>query len=318
MTSSSLVRDLLLQLIFVAYLPVNFGEHGPLLIGTGVLNADVPLLASNVLLKALGMILNLNNMTATFEALGTTAHVVMISGHLAVRIDAFTSHVTHECLELLDRESWESAEPEVIFGFEPPHRGTQLKDAHCATAVTCSMEADRARDSELQDSFVHDHGQGSKARGMGSSVALGGHTTAPRPPVSSQPINVPACRDTAVRECHGPVQQLQTMRKEMAVGHRSRKMGSQALRRIFTLIGTAIALIGQYPGGTGSGSTPFFDFPEGGTGQDEHATTFGDIGRDFELRASLQDETHPRPRDRPLGADPQHRAHGTLGRAGRL
>ena len=109
-----------------------------------------------------------------------------------------------------------------------------------------------------------------------------------------------------IRECLRPVQQVvQAVRQEMAVGRKQRAMGSQALRRIFTLIGTAVALI---PGGTSSGSTPFFDLPQSGAAQDDHQTFFG-----FELRADYQDETLPGPGDRPLHADHRARGHGPRG-----
>eukprot|EP00439_Symbiodinium_sp_Y106_P042581 s4645_g5.t1 len=114
---------------FRAYLPITVGHHDPVLIGTGVVNANVPLLASNVLLKALGMILNLNNMTVKFASLGVTAHVVMLGGHLAVRISDFTPSAVSECAVLLQHDAWEDAPPEVLFGSGRQTRLTVPKDA---------------------------------------------------------------------------------------------------------------------------------------------------------------------------------------------
>ena len=144
---------------------------------------------------------------------------------------------------LIAKASWETAEPEVIFGFAQTDRATQPKDAYCAATATCSMEAGCAA---IRNFRVHLYMIMIRAARLGvweRQWLL--EATPPRLDPQFQEI----------RECLRPVQQVvQTVRQEMAVGRKQRAMGSQALRRIFTLIGTAVALI---PGGTSSGSTPF-------------------------------------------------------------
>ena len=278
---------------FRAYLPITVGHHDPVLIGTGVVNANVPLLASNVLLKALGMILNLNNMTVKFASLGVTAHVVMLGGHLAVRISDFTPSAVSECAVLLQRDAWEDAPPEVLFGSGRQTRLTVPKDADSPAVLACSMEADCAQHPELQGSPLHVHGQGSSAWDiMGPPVAPRSHTAKAGPSLPGEPGDVPPLRDPALRECDRKVQPMQGMQQEMAVGRRPRAMGAQTLRRIFSLIGTAIALVGQYSESTSQDIGPFFDFPPSGAAQDDQANP-GDLLRDFGMLGPLRELDDP-------------------------
>ena len=67
------------------YLPVGIGGTD-LLVGTGALSVEIPLLASNSLLDHLGMVLNMPNNTVTFAALSTTVPLLRVGGHLTVCI----------------------------------------------------------------------------------------------------------------------------------------------------------------------------------------------------------------------------------------
>ena len=103
-----------------AYLPVSFAEGMCTYIGAGVLDAPVPLLASNPLLKALGMVLDLPSSIAVFTSLGITVPVVDLSGHMAVNISAFDQGAAEQFSRLFRHVCWESASPELVLPSEQP------------------------------------------------------------------------------------------------------------------------------------------------------------------------------------------------------
>ena len=285
-----------------AYVPVSFNDHIPLLIGTGVLDAEVPLLASNVLLKALGMILDLPSMSVTFQALGCSAPVHMINGHLSVRIDCFGQHAHHDFAQLLSCTSWHDAPPEAIFGQTGRATSKELRHACDSPGMASGLAPTCEVLAQLHDPLVCDHGPRSEVAHLGPSMDVGCHPSEAGPAVSSAAGHVRAQRHAAVRQRDRKVQQVQAVREEMGVGQSARKMGSQTIRRIFTLIGTAIALFGQYTGDSAPGATTL-DFIAGGPGQDEYGTTQAEHSSTINgIRADFEDSAFPGPGHRPLGA----------------
>ncbi|CAE7942042.1 unnamed protein product [Symbiodinium necroappetens] len=175
-----------------AYVPVSFSDHPPLLIGTGVLGADVPLLASNVLLKALGMILDLPDMKVSHDMLVTPPTWLVRWRRLVTCLRNFRAHLY---LTMVRAVRLGICEHQWLLEATPPR---------------------------LDPNFQ-------------------------------------VRQDTCVQQ-------------KMGVGRRPRAMGAQTIRRIFTLIGAAIALFGQHPGEPSSGS-PTVDFIAGGPSQDEYGAT---------------------------------------------
>ena len=294
-----------------AYVPVSIGSHNPVLIGAGVLDADVPLLASNMLLKALGMVLDLPNMSVKFMALGCSAPVHMINGHLTARIDCFDQHACDDFSQLLSRASWHDAPPEVIFGQTVSADESESRHACGTPGMAHSLAPTRDVFAQLPSPPLHDHGSCGEARYLGSSMAPGGNTTqvgSSLPGVTGE-LRPSGC--AAVRKRHGKVLPMQGVQQEMALGSRPRAMGAQTVRRIFALIGTAIALFGQHPGDPSAG-TPSIDFTAGGPGQDEYGTTTSEHSNLFDgIRADYQDPTLPGARGGSLGSSsrPQAQRH---------
>ena len=139
-----------------ACIPASLGSGKPLFIGAGVVDADVPLLASNVLLKALGMVLDLNSMTARFTALGTEAAVESLGGHLTVRIADFGEHSLQALAELSTATDWSSAHPEALVG---PLRAPAptSEHVHHSSGVASVLATTRPGPTALSDQPLPHH-----------------------------------------------------------------------------------------------------------------------------------------------------------------
>ena len=100
----------------------QFGKGDPIVadcrnvfyVGAGVLDAEVPLLASNPFLKALGMVLDLNRMTVHFERLSAHVPVLNLGGHLAVNIACLDSQTAARLSKLEHVVDWQRPAPELL------------------------------------------------------------------------------------------------------------------------------------------------------------------------------------------------------------
>ena len=99
------------------YMPAGIGETD-LVIGAGVLEANIPLLASNQLLDELGLVLDMPRSTATFTKLGVTVPVLRKNGHLIVSVVEFSKHVPSDSArwkQLQEAVDWDNPPPELVF-----------------------------------------------------------------------------------------------------------------------------------------------------------------------------------------------------------
>ena len=98
---------------FKAYIPVRFtGQDAPgLLLGASVLEADVPLLASNFLMESLGCIIDLVK-----QQVFVTAPLLKVNGHLVVSIAEHQKqdHQSPVWARLSRDVNWEDPPPELI------------------------------------------------------------------------------------------------------------------------------------------------------------------------------------------------------------
>ena len=88
------------------YMPAGIGQ-ADLIIGAKVLEANIPLLASNVLLENLGMVLDMPRSSATFATLGVTVPVFRVNGHLAISVVQFST------TDASDSTSWKALQESV-------------------------------------------------------------------------------------------------------------------------------------------------------------------------------------------------------------
>ena len=85
-----------------ACVPAVLDNGSSFFFGAGVLDAGIPLLASNPLLKALGVILDPPRMVAYFEQLSAEVPVVNLNGHLAVNVAAFSADTVASLKQYMD------------------------------------------------------------------------------------------------------------------------------------------------------------------------------------------------------------------------
>ena len=118
----------------------------------------------------------------------------------------------------------------------------------------------------------------------------GSNTPSPGPKLRGGSDGVHPHRVPKVRQRHGQVREVQEVRGQVHLRRQPRRVAPSPLQRIFSLIGTAIALIGQHPFGHEPGR-PDFDQATGFGIQDESKaqalfTDFdlGTPGLDFPVR----------------------------------
>ena len=245
-----------------AYVPAVLDDGSAFCFGAGVLDAGIPLLASNPLLKALGMVLDLPRMIAYFESVSAEVPVVNLKGHLAVNIAAFSVETTASLKQRMTSVDWQSAAPELPL--EQPSTVNSTGHASASTAMVAEMAVPDAEPLLLQEEPLPSHVPsrapatvGSLLVDRGNSTTLGGQVHEPR--------GVRPQRHLPVRQRDGQVRKMQEVHEQVGVESRRRKVAATPLQRVFGLIGTAIALLGQY----GAGGTQHENFSSGGFGKDE-------------------------------------------------
>ena len=246
-----------------AYIPAVLDDGSTFCLGAGVLDAGIPLLASNPLLKALGMVLDLPRMVAYFEQLSAEVPVVNLKGHLAVNIAALSGPKVASLKHHMSSVDWQNAAPELLFDKSPPV--PSLGHAPASATMVTKVAFSDAEPLVLSQELVPADVQGSSTQDLGPCVAGRGDTT-PTGRKLSESRGVRPRRHLQVRQRDREIRQVPEVHDEMGVEGRRRKMATAPLQRIFTLIGTAIALLGQY--GTGGGSD-YYSFSAGGGSKDE-------------------------------------------------
>ena len=247
-----------------AYIPAVLDDGSAFYFGTGVLDAGVPLLASNPLLKALGMVLDLPRMVVYFELLSAEVPVVNLKGHLAINIAAFSASTTAHLKRQMGLTDWQNAAPELPL--EQPSSYESIGHASAAATMVAEMALPDADLVPLQKEPVSSNVSCSAPGDLGPSLADPGDTATPGQLVRDQPPGLQPRRHLQVRQCNRTLRQVPEVQDKMGVERRRPKVATAPLQRIFALIGTAVALLGQYSAGT---SAQQDDFASGGVGQDE-------------------------------------------------
>ena len=116
-----------------------------MILGAGMLDVDIPLLASNQLLQRLGAVIDLPNMAVWFATLGIECKIVNVGGHLAVDITVFPQQAQHHPAwrDIALATDWQCPDPELLTSessgsaqsAQPPGY-----ESHAA-AMACRLEA---------------------------------------------------------------------------------------------------------------------------------------------------------------------------------
>lgn len=141
-----------------AYLPSAISGV-PLLLGTSVLDDNVPFLASNSLLTQLGAVMNLVNDTIYFERLHIETQIHRLGGHMALHILDFHSSCPSQmsawtCLS--KPAVWKNPHPEFILNPQVSRPGDlpNLRPDATASAV---MVAEMAPDDHVFEECPQEH-----------------------------------------------------------------------------------------------------------------------------------------------------------------
>ena len=258
-----------------AYVPAVLDDGSPFVFGAGVLDAGIPLLASNPLLKALGMVLDLPRMVVYFERLSAEVPVVSLNGHLAVNISAFSVCAVASLKQFIETVDWQIAAPELPFD----QASLTIYPGHApdSTTMVAKVALSDAEPPLLPQEPVPADVPSSSSQDVGSSLAGGGDPASFGCPLHES-RGVRPRRHLPVRQCDRQIRQVPQVHDKMGVEERRRKVGTAPLQRVFALIGAAIALLGQY--GL-SGGADYESFSSGGGGKDD--TYYGAAIPEYDL-----------------------------------
>ncbi|CAE7834550.1 RE1 [Symbiodinium sp. CCMP2592] len=124
-----------------SYVPAGIGGAS-LIFGAGVLDAKIPLLASNKLLESLGMILDMPSSQVSFVSLGVAVPMLRIDGHIAVRIDEFADcpewHTMQSSIDWCDPPPELAARGELVDGARVVKKVMDLR-RHLFTSMGCAV-----------------------------------------------------------------------------------------------------------------------------------------------------------------------------------
>lgn len=142
-----------------AYLPVGFNGKVTALIGTGVLQAQVPLLGSHELLDQLGCIIDLPKRVVHLTSLDVVVDIHKIGGHLAIYLWDFPKkNHPEEAKEVLPHQLrvWSSFSSPHLWKDPPPELILQRHDTPVSEPLSKSPANDRAlvQEPRLRQSFV--------------------------------------------------------------------------------------------------------------------------------------------------------------------
>ena len=246
-----------------AYVLAVLDDGSPFVFGAGVLDAGIPLLASNPLLKALGMVLDLPRMVVYFERLSAEVPVVSLNGRLAVNISAFSVGAVASLKQFIETVDWQIAAPELPFD----QASLTISPGHApdSTTMVAKVALSDAEPPLLPQEPVPADVPSSPSQDVGSSLAGGGDPASLGCPLHES-RGVRPRRHLPVRQCDRQIRQVPQVHDKMGVEERRRKVGTAPLQRVFALIGAAIALLGQY--GL-NGGTDYESFSPGGGGKDD-------------------------------------------------
>ena len=274
------------------YMPAGIGE-ADLVIGAGVLEANIPLLASNQLLDELGFVLDMPRSSATFTKLGVTVPVLRKNGHLTISVVELSKHVPSDSTrwkQLQDAVDWLNPPPELVF----------LAQAVTDTSSSASLALHAGDSSDMasrmappgalppapQAQCLHPDGPCGEPRPP-DARDLPGRAAGARRELRASRGNLQPPRLCPVRQRVRQVRSLQTVPEEMEVERPRRSVGrtpGQQVRGIAAQFATALAILIQYC------ASPSSAFAGGGTidpaafqapRHDTQGIT-GDTGEDFD------------------------------------
>ena len=239
-----------------------------LVIGAGVLEANIPMLASNQLLDQLGLVLDMPRSSATFTKLGVTVPVQRNNGHLTVSVVEFSKHIPSDSArwqQLQDAVDWDSPPPELVFLAQavPDVSSSATPTLHAgdSTDMAARMAPPGTMPPASQAQRVHTDGACCEPRPPGARD-LPGRASGARRELRTSRSNLQPPRLCPVRQRVRQVRSLQAVPEEMEVERPRRSVGrtpGQQVRGIAAQFATALAILLQYCAG------PCSTFPDSGT-----------------------------------------------------
>ena len=252
-----------------AYIPVGLQgtKQQGLLFGAGVLQLDLPLLASNTLLDMLGSVINLVEMKLHATKLGIDIPIERKHNHLVCNILNFPSNVhLNSCWQQLeDSAVWESPHPEFIAvpGVILDQKSTvqvsiqSSSDANSRTSPTASGMAPGLEDdvdqvddtaNQVPSTDVKDGEiQASTKTVAFADGGLGRSSKTTRDcsetPDPSKGVHSPD--SSSVRKPIWPVCSVQSMRSEVPVERRSTRLGALSAK-VAAIACLAAAIFGNH------------------------------------------------------------------------
>ena len=152
-----------------AYIPSGIAGKA-MLVGSAVLEEDIPLLASNTFMQYMGAIINMPVNMVFFQRIGVSTPLLHINGHFAIDIMDFSHGSDHNAVwqELSQRHVWQDPHPECILPAsltsqafcDEPTPSNLPSDVPTTSSMACSMAPAGDQPPDLREELRQELGEG--------------------------------------------------------------------------------------------------------------------------------------------------------------
>ena len=234
-----------------AYIPSAIGGV-PMLVGSAVLQEEIPLLASNTFMQFMGATISMPTNMVHFQSIGVSTPLLHVHGHLAIDIlDFFHAQDQHAVWEEFSQPHvWKDPHPECVLpaplrpqaSCEEPTLNKSQSDASATTTMACGVASFGDRlDRHQQGHRVEPH-EGHEPGHLREQVDLCHDSTA----TSRTSQSMQARKHQADRQPARQVRAVSPVSAQVQVESGSRSVGVQSIAGVIAVLTIACSLIQQH------------------------------------------------------------------------
>ena len=240
-----------------AYIPSAIAGV-PMLVGSAVLQEDIPLLASNTFMQFMGAIINLPTNMVYFQSIGVSTPLLHVHGHFAIDILHFSHakdlHAVWE--EFSQPHIWRDPHPECVLPAplhsqvpcEEPTLSKSQPDASFSSTMACSVASHGERSHHLQQGHRVEPHESSELGHLPKQARPCNDSSA-TPRASKQ---VQAREHQEVRQPARQVRSVSSVPAQVPMECGSRSVGVQSIAGVIAVLTIACSLMQQYQTGSGN------------------------------------------------------------------
>lgn len=234
-----------------AYIPSAISGVS-MLVGSAVLQEDIPLLASNTFMQYMGVTISMPTNMVHFDRIGVSTPLHNVHGHLAIDILDFVHgkdlHAVWE--EFSQPHIWKDPHPECILPAslhpqttcEEPTLSKSQADATSTTTMACSVASHGERHDHPQQGHHMEPDESHEPGHLSEKVRLCNDSSTP----VRAPKQVQAREHQAVRQPAREVRTMSSVPTQVPLESGSRSVGVQSIAGVIAVLTIACSLMQQH------------------------------------------------------------------------